>query len=513
MNSIDAVRRVNQIARTYYYGTESGFDHKSYLRDCFRCLVDYFEELKFESSNHKPYLFSALTSKNEDQDRIEVVKLNDGPGYHFVNADIRNALEPTIDQLLTEIQNKQSISLTTTLLRNKRKGKDLYLYSRNSYSKPINPEGANPEAKISFYALSELAFSKHDPSFDTFLNANIKNGSIELFKKKIDNDEDDPAECETTQVAKLLWYYKRLENSLPARLDNEFIVHFIRPSLIEFGYNILLSLATDKHLSAEQLSFIYLLVYRIVNQMAIEKAKEVETLKRKKSYSLTSHSFKTVLSTTIIPQTKSLAKAIHDSGTTCPSINDAVGSLLQQSEDLFRLTGIISLIDKVDKKTQFLKSGHADGLISPTPDPNVLSISEYCSRYNQRNLNLDDIVIHGDGDSRLTISVFDEYFTAPLVTLFYKTLFENVVSHAKRMQNEIVLNVSETERGWSFDNATRARTVEVDRTKLTGNLSLFKTLIEETNSGSLTLDSGDHIFKVVYSSDGISNGTNQHLLD
>jgi hypothetical protein len=496
MNSIDAVRRINQIARKYYYETEGIFDHTSYLSDCFGCLVEFFNDLSLPGSGAPPYIFSALTSKNEDKDKIEVVKLGKrfGSGYHFVDGEVRTLLEPTIDRLLTDIQNKQCLSLTETLLKDKRRGKDLFIYSNKPYRTPIDSSG-NPEAKISFYPLTAAKFESN-VKFEDFVNENTRNGSIELFKRTIRQDED---EFNAIDVARLLWYYKELESSFRSeRQKKEFIVHFIRPSLIEFGYNILLSLATDAHLNADQLSFIYLLIYRIVNQMAIEKAKEVESLKRKTSYSLTSHSFKTVLSTTIIPQTKSLSKVIQDSGANNDSIERALRVLLQQSEDLFRLTGIISLIDKVDKKKDFLKSGHADGLISPTVNPDVFSISEYSRLYNEQNPNSDDIVIDGALNSRLVIKVFQEFLTAPMITLFYKTLFENLIRYAKRTQNRIILTVSETGDGWMFENGTRSKTVPVDPTKLTGNLSLFKTLIENTKSGSLTLDPSDYKFRIVY---------------
>lgn len=503
MNSIDTVRQINQIARNHYHKDDEVFDHKMYLQDCFTCLQDYFI-----SEFPQKYLFSALTQKYEGTKRlIEVVKAdegNKGTGYHF--ADGTNILfEPTIAELLKDIESGICISLTRTLLRDKKKGKDLFFYSGDPYKYPVVKE-ADEKARIDFFRLSSLKIGPEASTFEDFLEASPDDGannreSIGQFVYTLEMKEE-AEQFSFEKVAKLLWYYKRMQVQYQDRHpEKDFIVHFIRPSFIDFDYNILLSLATNGHLHHDELSYIYLLVYRIVSQTAFEKTKEIERLRRKKSYSLTSHSFKTELSTTIVPQVKLVKKAIGDLDIQADSqVIRLADDLLEQSQELFRLTGLISLIDKVGEKDVFVKSGINDGLISRTRE--VEKISDYCLVYNLKHPNFNDIVISGEADFSVSIRIYDCYLSGVLIKLFYKTLFENLVLHAKRTSNQIPLTVTQRRNGWVFENATKSKTVTLDPTKLTGNLSLFQTLIEDTKSGSLIIDAKDYKFKVVYESEG-----------
>lgn len=508
LNSIDTIRLLNLIARKYYHNDDGTFHHEAYLRDCFKCLLTFFStELYVGESAEREnvFLFAALTYKKEDSTRIELVKLDDGLGYYFnkdAEAELAALFNPVIEELYKAIYKKKSMSVTETLLKDKRRGKDLFLYSGKPYETPVDPSNEDVDARIAFFRLSDLAFVE-DESIEKFCKSNSK--QIGEFKKSLNkNSEIDVADSDQ-QIGTLLWYYRQLqEKYLLKHQDKEFLVHFIRPSFIEFGYNILLSLGTNSRLNVDQLSLIYLLVYRIVSQTVIEKTKEAEKLKRKKSYSLTSHSFKTELSTTIIPQVNLVVDTIKESALySNPKLNEHVDVLLEQSKELFRLTGLISLIDKIDKRDEFLESGHRDELISTTQE--FIKIADYCSVYNLRHPNLDDIVVRGY--STLSITVFDEFLSGQLIRLFYKTLFENIIIHGRRVDNKVYLDVSQTPNGYSFENETRKESFVIDDTKLTGNLLLFKTFIEETGSGKLHVKSENHKFNVVYES---GNKNEQH---
>lgn len=503
MNSIDTVRQINQIARNHYHKDDEVFDHKLYLQDCFTCLQDYFI-----SELPKKYLFSALTQKYEGTKRlVEVVKadeVNKGTGYHFAKG-AKILFESTIAELLKDIESEMCISLTRTLLRDKKNGKDLFLYSREPYEEPIVKE-ADEKARIEFFPLLPLKISPKSSTFEDFIDASTKGGiyNRERIVRFIDTLEleGESEHYSFEKVAKLLWYYKRMQIKYQDHHPlKDFIVHFIRPSFIDFDYNILLSLATNGRLHYDNLSYIYLLVYRIVSQTAFEKTKEIERLKRRKSYSLTSHSFKTELSTTIVPQVKLVKKAIGNLGIQADSqLIGLADDLLEQSQELFRLTGLISLIDKVGEKDNFIKSGLNDGLISREKE--VEKISDYCSVYNLKHPNVNDIVILGEVEFSASIRIYDHYLSGVLIKLFYKTLFENLILHAKRTANQIHLIVIQKHNGWILENATKSKSTTLDSTKLTGNLSLFQTLIEDTKSGSLIIEPKDHKFRVVYESGG-----------
>ena len=503
MNSIDTVRQINQIARNHYRNDDEVFDHKMYLQDCFTCLQHYFT-----SEFPQKYLFSALTQKHEGTRKlVEVVKadeLNKGTGYHF--AEGANILfEPMIAELLEDIESEICISLTRTLLRDKKKGKDLFFYSREPYGDTV-VKMADEKARIEFFPLLPLNIGSESSTFEDFIDASTTDGinNKERIIRFVDTleVEGESEQYRFEKVARLLWYYKRMQVKYQDQhREKDFIVHFIRPSFIDFDYNILLSLATNEHLHHDKLSYIYLLVYRIVSQTAFEKTKEIERLKRRKSYSLTSHSFKTELSTTIVPQVKLVKKAIGDLGIQEDSqLIGLADDLLEQSQELFRLTGLISLIDKVEEKDNFIKSGLNDGLITCTEE--VEKISDYCSVYNLKHPNFSNIVILGEAEFSASIRIYDHYLSGVLIKLFYKTLFENLILHAKRTNYQIHLIAIQKHNGWILENATKSKSITLDPTKLTGNLSLFQTLIEDTKSGSLTIDPEDYKFKVVYEAVG-----------
>ncbi|PYS66794.1 MAG: hypothetical protein DMF69_25040, partial [Acidobacteria bacterium] len=123
-NSIDTIRRINQVARDHYHNEENvDFDHMAYLSGCFEALIDFFSnELSDKSCAgaevDSEYLFSALSYKIEASEQIDFVKVNDKP-YDYVTEGLESLFEPTIDNLLQDINDQKSISLTQTLLKDK----------------------------------------------------------------------------------------------------------------------------------------------------------------------------------------------------------------------------------------------------------------------------------------------------------------------------------------------------------------------------------------------------------
>ncbi len=278
LNSIDAIRRFNVIARKYYHNDDVSFNHEFYLRECFECLLSLFSTELYVGEGKKrenAYLFAALTYKKEANPNIELVKITDDLGYYFaqdVEDDLKQSFNRIIAELYQDINQERSMSVTKALLRDKRWGKDLFLYSGQRYQEPIYPGNPEVQARIAFFSLSELKFTPGCTAGDF---CKLNDDYINKFRESLDEDSEMKLTDDDRQIGTLLWHYKRLEREYLARPGNrEFFVHFIRPSFIEFGYNILLSLGTSRRLTFDQLSLIYLLVYRIVSQTVIEKIKQ-----------------------------------------------------------------------------------------------------------------------------------------------------------------------------------------------------------------------------------------------
>lgn len=505
LNSIDTIRQLNVVARKYYHNENGEFNHESYIRECFECLLSFFSTELFVregAERENAYLFAALTYKKEDSPKIALVKITDGSGYYFaddVEQDLVNSFNRVIDELYQSIDNEQSMSVTKVLLKDKKRGKDLFLYSGEPYERPVKPGNPKVDARIAFFSLKDLTFDPTD-SIEHFCK--INQGPINDFREKLDQNAEDEMKLTETdeQIGVLLWHYKRLEKEHSVRRPGEeFLVHFIRPSFIDFGHNILLSLGTSRKLEADHLSMIYLLVYRIISQTFIEKTKEVERFKRRASFSLTTHALKTELDVSIMPKVNNVKKMLKELSLPANSkLSKAVAELEEQYADLFCMTAFVSLIDKIESQSHFEDSGRIEGLLVEHQE--AINISKYCAEYNKTNPQRDDIKVLGETPQPLCIKVYDSYFSAPALRLFLDTIFENVNKFGRRNNNKkIELYVSTSASEWTFENDTNDEKVEVDLRKIRGNLFLFNQLIERTNSGKLTINPpGEYKFKVTY---------------
>jgi len=494
-SSIETIRRINQVARDHYHNDHVDFDHAAYLRECYAVLIDFLcEELSDVPSTDQnlqtAYLFSALSYKNEESEKIDFVS-HDDKAYNFVNEELENLFKPTIDKLLEDINVQRSISLTQTLLKDKRKGKDLFLYTGPAYAYPVTPRRRDELAKIDFFSLSKLTL---DPNkeFEHFYSSNDR--FISEFAVIIGASAKEP---EVRKIGTLLWRYRQIQEIYQASVPGaEFLVHFIRPSFIESTYNVLLSLGTNRRLTVDQLSLIYLLVYRIISQTVIERTKEAEQFKRRASFSLTTHALKTELQTTIKPTIASAKQVVHNLALHSSELDLIITEIEEQYEDLFCMTAFVSLIDKAEDKKRFESAGLKEGLLSQAPV--TIDIVEYCSAFNALNPHLDPIVLSTPQITPLQIRVYDSFFSTRVLRLFVNTVFENTTKFGRRDSGRINLRIMSSETQWVFENDTNDETVEVDQRSLRGNLKLFQLLLGNTNSGKLTVEGGQYKFTVTY---------------
>lgn len=479
MNQIEIIRSINNASQENYVPEINKNEHDVYLENCNKYLFEFLKSYLGEG-----FLFSALTLKKESKKTFKIITGHDSEtNYNFYDGATTSE-KLAVKNLLDDASSGVTINLTQALL-SKKPGQDLFFCAG---TKKYDSGIVNGSTIIDF-DLSELTF---DADYNQFKQINVE--GIKKFKDKLALSE----EYEIDMYGKYLQHYKNIELKYKAdNPDKNFYVHLIRPSIIDLDFNLLLSLATNVVLEQGQLAFINLLIYRIVSQTAIEKVLEAE----KKAFSLTTHSFKTELNTTIIPQVNLIKKEIQkeNSKEIENTLNKYVAELDVQCNDLKNLTGIITLIDKLDNESDFIESGKKDYLLTETLCS--LSIEKHCKGYNNRNKSLPEINITGNAVKEpFNIKVFNHYLSETVIKLFFDNIYENITEHGKRKSNRLNLGVEKTNDKWVFRNELKVKTFSIDPKKLRGNLLFFKTIIEQSNSGSLEVKAEDGVFEIIYKS-------------
>lgn len=223
----------------------------------------------------------------------------------------------------------------------------------------------------------------------------------------------------------------------------------------------------------------------------VETEKEKFALLRKTSHSLTTHSFKTELKTTILPQL-TYVKRKKDT----IDFDTGFEELERMCNGLFNLTGVISLVDKLEDPVAFIDSGENDRLLSR--DKCEIDFEKSMSMYNSLNRAMHPIT--RDGSKKplppFSMKIFDRYFTSDILNLFCHTIFENLKSHGRHSNKTIPVTITYDDETWEFTNSIREDKSFPDVKKLRGNLYLFQTLLEKSRSGALEIDSDHHQFRL-----------------
>lgn len=256
-DKLTTFRSLNEQARKLHLKTVA---HEDYLKECDWLL---FENFKHDFKTD--FLFSAFSYKTK-KGEIKIVKQGDDNanniGYNF-NIDFGEKFENTKKELSDLIQkiDKTTISLTSILL-NENCDKDFILFcASKKYNKEILSD------KI--YTLNLNHSSCYD-KFEEF--EKIKGTDITKFKNSfptLPNYTDE-------MYREYFWSYYNICKAYQAEnKTTDIYIHFIKPSVTLFDYNILLSLATKRKLSSDKIALINLLMHRIVSQTGIEKSEEV----------------------------------------------------------------------------------------------------------------------------------------------------------------------------------------------------------------------------------------------
>lgn len=257
MKQIGLIRAINRTSEKYY-GTISDDinNHEKYLEDCNKYLFEYLKDTLSDG-----FIFSALSYINYSTEKIELVKGEDEHTKYNFNTD-NERLKKELEISLRAVLNDEIIGMTAILLSKNNK-KDFFLLENKDsckYHSSIEIENGN----IFYMPLADMIYSELYGNFKKENQIQITDFIADLKK------EANYEVTEVDKIGKYLWHYKRMSSCYTEDEKKSFYVHFIRPSIIDFDHNLLLSLATSTCLTQEHLAFINLFIYRIVAQMAIE---------------------------------------------------------------------------------------------------------------------------------------------------------------------------------------------------------------------------------------------------
>lgn len=486
-DSLHFLRDVYWASKKYYDISNGIHLHKEYFVASNKYLDTYFEKNLKER-----YIYSLISFKSEviNENYSNNSPIGSTADYNF-NEEIDNeGFKKNVKLLFQEAKSGEVINLTQLLLT-KQNSHDFYLFSSENCIKKMSFWDENLDKGFN---LSNLIWFEDKKDF-----WECNHEAVKSFRESIDNENFYKNENDL-KFSNYLWHYKNVEVEYMKMFPSKsFYVHFIRPSVNEFQYNILLSLVTNEPLRRNEFSDINYFLYRILSNTVIEKIKESEKLKSQESINMSTHILKTHISEAVLSEIEILNQRKESY-----NIDIDTSVLEENCKNLFTLTGILNLLTKINDKKLLLKTGLKDELFSELLVN--YNLETKINEFNKKNEIKRNGIIKPKFNSNnkcISIKIKNYYLTEIVCNAFLHTLCENLLQHSeKNNDDEISVEISINEHGFTITNIAR----EIffgDENRLTGNLHLFKKLIEETESGTFkvfypTAGQSPKIFKIIY---------------
>lgn len=351
---LDIFREVNRLAKVHYSNEQSS--HLVFLSACHKVLAKYFEEY-FKGEKNDGFIFSALSFSNNGV--LHHIDENDDESKdtsYLFNENSVNDWEKLKQELRTyknQVANDEMISITKILLdKNKTNPfKDLFFVT-NNYPKDVIDNSIIFEYKLTdFNASEEIYCNSNKSQLDSFYS---EYGSSEA----------------TNPYCRYVYNHHKLAEVYKSHNPNKgFFLHYIKPSIAELDYGLLLSLATNRQLTSDELAFVNLILYRVVSQKVRENIKEAaESL-----HNISIHVFKTSIKADIIREINTIENETN---------KNELGTLKNNASQLFVLTGIINLLTKIYSKEDFVKTALNDEILSE--ENKAWTVSEIVEQYSKR---------------------------------------------------------------------------------------------------------------------------------
>ncbi|MEP5338123.1 MAG: hypothetical protein ABJL44_15470 [Algibacter sp.] len=507
MDELAVFRKIKEIAKEHYL-EEQNLDISKhfergvkYLTDCQRILYIYFSEHKIFS---KKFLYTTLSYIDQRaKTKTKTVLINDSTaksGYYWSKSLLTPEQEEEIDiffrDFISEINNKNLISLTNILFdRSWFKVPDFIISNENFSGEDIYRISESTEYNqepICLFEFNQDIFEETDKEKFYQSHKNSISSFINIYKHQESNDLD------TSYINKVSDYFHRYQQVISLfkkfRIEKSYF-NFIKPFLEGNNYNVLLTITTSEQLSRLERTLVNQFLYEIVSHMAADYQAlktENEKLKRRKSYTLTTHGLKTEIGNSLLQLSRTLRKKYNVLAKKNPvleNLRQNIYSLDKNIHQIYSITGIHSLLEKVDDRESFIFSAKDDELLQEEKvDFDVL---EYCSHINE--LYEDDYSIHIETDLNLNeidFKIFDLFFSEIMMKLFYGTLFENLTRYAEPENELLKLHIYRENDYLVFKNKKNAN-ASLTKRYLRGNLGFFKSIIEDTKTGLMDIDRSD----------------------
>lgn len=473
MDKITLLRKIKGIATNHFPNVlESSYnsDKYIYLLECTTEIEKYFQEKNW-------FLYFAVSYITRDSDNnkiLDYIKNTENESGHFFKTIASKDFKPLkefFQKFINDINSNKRIrfiSLTDIMLSKIESKPDL----RVNTSKKTNN------------SCSEI--------YDIFLEDFLVTKNNELlirFLKTYDANYDNHT-CNKTNN-----YFKRYSEAFTL-FDkigySKIEINFIKPSLPQYKENVLLTICTNNSLPDDERVFINLLLYKILSYTAVTQLIENQELRKKKDYTLTTHGLKTEIGNSLLH----LSTTLKDKYNRLVKKNNALQPLRQNIDSidknihqLYSITGIHSLLEKVGNRESFLFSAIDDKLLQV--DKVNFNVNNYCNQINQLYKDDFNIQIKTELDlSLLELKIYNHHFSESLLKLFYGTIFENLIRYAQPEDNKLHLEIYTKNGFWIFKNKKNAN-ASLTKKYLRGNLRFFKSIIEDTNSGTMLIDRSD----------------------
>ena len=256
---LELLRTVNNLAKVHYSNEHSR--HVDFLSACHNALAAYFKEY-FKGEENDSFIFSALSFSNNDtlHHIDENVDDNNDRSYIFNEESVCNweGLKMALKNYKSQVLKGEMISITKILLgkNSSPSHKDLFFVTEE-YSSDVSDSSIIFQYHLEQFIYSEEEYCRTNRiKLDSFYSVYGGNEPTNVYDRYVWNHH------------KLAEEYK---NHNPGKA---FLLHYIKPSIAELDYGLLLSLATNRQLTADELAFVNLILYRVVSQKVKENIKE-----------------------------------------------------------------------------------------------------------------------------------------------------------------------------------------------------------------------------------------------
>ncbi len=232
-----------------------------------------------------------------------------------------------------------------------------------------------------------------------------------------------------------------------------------------------------------------------LNEVYLKKSVEKEKIEKESFLSAITHGFKTEYNSGLLRLKNDLKHEIDKSSSIDEGIKGLMSVLDKAMEKHKKLTGVVSLIEKMQNGTDYTKAGLEEGLLNNSETS--INIKDAITSFNTAQLSGNKIQESVLPMQHFQIKVGDiVYFSVELLQLLLNTIFENALMHGQKVDKKVDLTIKYEDNCWEFENRMNNKTAVIDIKKLTGNLQLYQLLFRNKPEGIFEIENGNYCFKL-----------------